>query len=86
MSKLDHRVTSGSDARKLDGIGAKIADKIDEFLQTGKLGKLDQIRANDANSSINDLTRVAGIGPAKAKMLVDAGFNSIEDLRKNPGM
>ena len=69
----------------MDGIGAKIADKIDEFLSTGKLGKLDAIRANDDNLSINELTRVAGIGPAKAKMLVDAGFTTVDALRKNPG-
>jgi len=81
---LDTRVSSGSEARKLDGIGAKIADKIDEFLSTGKLGKLDAIRANDDNLSINELTRVAGIGPAKAKMLVDAGFTTVDALRKNP--
>jgi len=84
LANLDKRITSGDEARKLDGIGAQIAKKIDELIATGKLDKLEKIRADDSNSSINLFTRVAGIGPAKARMLVDAGHNSIQDLRDNP--
>uniref|UniRef100_A0A8C7UZK9 DNA polymerase n=1 Tax=Oncorhynchus mykiss TaxID=8022 RepID=A0A8C7UZK9_ONCMY len=39
-----------------------IAKKIDEFLQTGTLKKLEKIRNDDTSSSINFLTRVTGIG------------------------
>jgi DNA polymerase/3'-5' exonuclease PolX len=38
------RITSGAEARKLDGIGEKIAAKIDEILQTGELQKLEQAK------------------------------------------
>lgn len=37
------RLTSGDEARKLDGVGKKIAEKIDEYLTTGKLRKLDKV-------------------------------------------
>lgn len=37
------RIKSGEEARKLSGIGDKIAKKIDEFLETGKLRKLDNV-------------------------------------------
>ena len=37
------RIKSGEEAQKLKGIGAKIAKKIDEFLQTGKLQKLEKV-------------------------------------------
>ncbi len=83
LAKLDYRIQSGDEARKLDGIGDKIAKKIDEFIKTGKLQKLEKIRSDDSNTAINELTRIAGIGPAKAKDLVDSGINSIEDLRQN---
>ncbi|KAJ9588358.1 hypothetical protein L9F63_018284 [Diploptera punctata] len=79
------RIKSGEEAQKLKGIGAKIAKKIDEFLQTGKLQKLEKIREDDDSTAINLLTRVSGIGPAKAKELVDANIKSIEDLKKNKG-
>ena len=39
MAKLDYRISSGDEARKLDGIGDKISKKIDEFISTGKLDK-----------------------------------------------
>lgn len=81
LAGLDYRIKSGDEARKLSGIGDKIAKKIDEMLQTGKLEKLEKIRADDSNSIINLFTRVAGIGPAKARDLAEAGFTSIEDLR-----
>lgn len=37
------RITSGSEARQLKGVGAKIAQKIDEFIKTGKLEKLEKV-------------------------------------------
>ena len=40
-----------------------------------------QIRSDDSNTAINLLTRVAGIGPAKARSLVDSGISTIEQLR-----
>ncbi|NXS70584.1 DPOLB polymerase, partial [Pandion haliaetus] len=66
-----------------DGVGAKIAEKIDEFLSTGKLRKLEKIRQDDTSASINLLTRVTGIGPAAARKFVEEGIKTLEDLRKN---
>lgn len=43
LSALPERVKSGEEAKKLPGIGIKIAKKIDEFLQTGKLQKLEDV-------------------------------------------
>lgn len=37
------RVQSGEEARKLHGVGEKISKKIDEFLKTGKLQKLEKV-------------------------------------------
>lgn len=81
LGALPERVKSGEEARKLPGIGDKIAKKIDEFLATGKLRKLEDINKDDTNVAINLLTRVSGIGPAKAKELVDAGIKTLEDLK-----
>lgn len=77
------RIQSGKEAMKLSGIGAAIGKKIDEFLKTGKLEKLEKIRSDDTNVSINFLTRVSGIGPAAAKKFVDDGITTLDDLKKN---
>ncbi|XP_024886623.1 DNA polymerase beta-like [Temnothorax curvispinosus] len=83
LGALTERVKSGEEAKKLPGIGAKIAKKIDEFLQTGKLQKLEDIKKDDTNVAISLLARVSGIGPAKARELVDAGVKTLEDLKKH---
>ncbi|OXB62717.1 hypothetical protein ASZ78_010784 [Callipepla squamata] len=83
ISRYPSRIRSGAEAKKLDGVGAKIAEKIDEFLSTGKLRKLEKIRQDDTSASINFLTRVTGIGPAAARKFVEEGIKTLEDLRKN---
>lgn len=83
IAKYPTRITSGQEAKKLNGVGTKIAEKIDEFIRTGKLQKLEKIRADDTNVAIQQLTKVTGIGPAHAHKLVSEGITSIEDLRKN---
>uniref|UniRef100_A0A3Q4HU33 DNA polymerase n=1 Tax=Neolamprologus brichardi TaxID=32507 RepID=A0A3Q4HU33_NEOBR len=78
ISKYPHKIKNGEEAKKLqDGVGAKIAEKIDEFLQTGKLRKLEKIRNDDTSSSINFLTRVTGI-PAAARKFVEEGVKTLE--------
>ncbi|XP_075300939.1 DNA polymerase beta isoform X2 [Opisthocomus hoazin] len=83
ISRYPSKIRSGAEAKKLDGVGAKIAEKIDEFLSTGKLRKLEKIRQDDTSASISLLTRVTGIGPAAARKFVEEGIKTLEDLRKN---
>ncbi|XP_032435263.1 DNA polymerase beta [Xiphophorus hellerii] len=82
IAKYPNKIKNGEEAKKLDGVGAKIAEKIDEFLQTGKLRKLEKIRNDDTSSSINFLTRVTGIGPAAARKFVEEGVKTLDDLKK----
>lgn len=77
------RIDSGDEAKKLNGIGDKISKKIDEFIQTGKLRKLDNIHQDETAQCIGLLTRVSGIGPVKAAEFVKMGIKTIQDLRSN---
>jgi len=83
ISSLDYRLESGKEAKKLPGVGEKIAQKIDEILETGKLKKLDTIRSDDTSLAVNSLTRVAGIGPAKARELYEEGITTIDELKEH---
>ncbi|XP_059168990.1 DNA polymerase beta-like [Physella acuta] len=83
LAKHPVRIQSGAEAKKLDGIGEKISKKIDEFINTGKLKKLEKIRADDSNMAINELTKVTGIGPAAAQKFVSEGILSIADLKQH---
>ncbi|CAH1405728.1 unnamed protein product [Nezara viridula] len=77
------RITSGEEARKLEGVGKKIAEKIDEFIHTGKLRKLENIKHDDTAIAVESLTRVTGIGPAKAQELFKLGIKSTKDLHNH---
>ncbi|XP_026483937.2 DNA polymerase beta-like [Vanessa tameamea] len=83
LASHSKRIQSGEEAKKLNGIGEKISKKIDEFLNTGKLKKLDDIHNDENAQIISLLTRVSGIGPVKAADLLNMGIKSIEDLRNN---
>lgn len=76
------RIESYEEARALNGIGNKIAKKIEESIKTGKLRKLESIHDDENVQAINLLTRVSGIGPVKAAELVREEIKTIEDLRK----
>ncbi|EFA74984.1 hypothetical protein PPL_12018 [Heterostelium album PN500] len=76
------KLSSGSESQKLDGVGAKIAKKVQEILDTGKLAKLIKLQSDEKLVAINNISRVSGIGPAIAKKLVEEGVTSIEKLRK----
>ena len=77
------KIISGKEAQELNGVGKKIAAKIDEILSTGHLVKLDKLRADDTIQAINELCQIHGIGPKKAAELVKQHkiFN-IESLRQ----
>lgn len=83
LASLNKRIESGNEAKKLKGIGEKIAKKIDEFLQSGKLQKLENIHQDEEARTISLFTRVSGIGPVKAADLFKIGLRTIEDLKNN---
>lgn len=61
------------------GIGSTIMEKLNEYFQTGTLKVLER----EKNNPVNILADVYGIGPKKAKELVDNGITSIAQLREN---
>jgi len=81
LKKINYKITSGSQAQELYGIGTKIATRINEILKTGTLKELKDYEKNPKIIAIKQLTRIIGIGPVKAKKLIDE-FNiySIKDL------
>jgi DNA ligase (NAD+) len=60
-------------------IGSTIMEKLNEYVETGTLKILEREKTNP----VNILADVYGIGPKKAKELVDNNITSISDLRMN---
>jgi len=73
-----HDIKSPNDLKDKPNIGSTIMEKLNEYFRTGTL----QILERDKNNPINILSEVYGIGPKKAKELVDQGITTIEQLRE----
>ncbi|GAA2574874.1 hypothetical protein GCM10010399_00230 [Dactylosporangium fulvum] len=67
--------------REIPNVGASIADKILEFLGTGRIRAVEELRA-EVPGGVVELTRIPTLGPKKAMVLYsDLGIASIEELR-----
>jgi DNA polymerase (family X) len=66
--------------RAIPGVGASIAAKIAEYLATGHIAALDELRAK-IPPGVLELTRVPGLGPKRALQLShDLGVASVDEL------
>lgn len=66
----------------IDGIGADLATKIKQLVETGSLPMLTELQAQ-VPASVLALVRVAGLGPKKAAALhKELGINSLDELRQ----
>jgi DNA polymerase (family X) len=66
--------------RAIPGVGASIAAKIVEYLTTGRIAALDELRAK-IPAGVLELTRVPGLGPKRALQLNhDLGIQSVDEL------
>ena len=65
--------------RELDGVGAAIADKVAELLDTGSISALDKLEAQTPPGVV-PLMRIPGIGPKTARRIfADLGLVTFED-------
>jgi DNA ligase (NAD+) len=71
-------ITSTNDIKNLKGVGKTIIGKLDEYVKTGKVKILEEYK----NSPIYIFSNIYGVGPKKAKELVDVhNISTIKQLR-----
>ncbi len=71
-----------AELQKIDGVGKSTAEKIRELLETGKVAKLEGLRAKHPPAVVA-LLRIQGLGPKALKRLrAELGVGSIDDLRR----
>ena len=65
----------------IDGIGKDLAQKIEELLETGSIGMLEQLRS-EIPGGVLAMVRIPGMGPKKAAALFkELGITSLDALR-----
>ncbi len=66
----------------IPGVGKNIAKKIEEYLETGKVKKLEELK-NEIPVNIEELMQVEGLGPKMIKVLYEKlGVKNLDDLEK----
>jgi DNA polymerase (family 10) len=71
-----------AELQQIHGIGKSTAAKIRELLETGRVAKLEALRAKHPRSVV-ELLRVQGIGPkALARLRAELGVASLDDLKQ----
>ena len=74
------RVAERGGLEELPGVGTHIATKLNEILETGKLGYLERLKL-EVGSGVRELANIGGIGPKKAMHLHhELGIDTAEQL------
>lgn len=64
-----HKLASEKRLTELSGIGSDLAQKIEEYLKTGRIAALERLRQN-VSPGVLELLKVPGVGPRTAKVFV----------------
>ncbi|XP_068445102.1 DNA polymerase lambda-like [Clinocottus analis] len=72
-------ITSYQEACQIPGIGKRMADKIDEIMESGHLRKLDHL--GEAVPVLELFTNIWGAGTKTAQLWYQQGFRTLEDIR-----
>jgi DNA polymerase beta len=76
-------IESLKDVEDIKGVGKKIKAKIEEILETGELEAATKAKSELKIYVYQDLLKIQGVGPVKAKELIEThSIKSIDDLRK----
>jgi DNA polymerase/3'-5' exonuclease PolX len=82
ISSVNKPVYTISDLDGVNGVGDKIRAKIIELIETGKVAAA---QLPEDSLLVSELMKVHGIGPSKAKTLIEThGITSITNLEDNP--
>ena len=82
VMSINEDIISPDQLKGKPGIGPTIMEKLNEYERTGTLKVLER----EKNNPVNKLADIYGIGPKKAKELVDKGITSIDQLRENQNL
>ncbi|TGZ76881.1 hypothetical protein EX30DRAFT_356526 [Ascodesmis nigricans] len=82
LKNQQHKMCFASDARLIPGIGKRIADKIEEIVQTDSLRRLEFANLESRDTLLKLFLGVYGVGIVQANKWIAAGYKTLEDLRE----
>lgn len=83
LRKHDTHVTTSKEARKINGIGTRLADKIEEIVTTDRLKRLDAVLSDPDDTVLQLFMGIYGVGIRQAKAWMEQGYRTLEDLQQH---
>lgn len=84
IKEIDYEINSAEQLKNVKSIGKGTIDRINEILKNGNLQENKNVEKKQKNiSDFNKLQTITGIGPAKAKQLIEKKI-SFNDLIEKP--
>ena len=86
ISKYENEIVSGTQLKnEINGIGEKIALRIDEIISNGFLKEINEYENNNIDYNIdykNPFIEITGVGTVRAKKWLDEGIKNIDELKE----
>ena len=86
ISKYDKEIVSGTQLKnEINGIGEKIALRIDEIISNGFLKEINEYENNNIDYNIdykNPFIEITGVGEVRAKKWLEEGIKNIDELKE----
>ncbi|MFE9629451.1 DNA polymerase/3'-5' exonuclease PolX [Streptomyces sp. NPDC006463] len=79
-SPLDVAKLDAKGLKEIPNVGASIAEKVLDYLRTGRVPAIDEVRAA-VPAGVRELTRIPGLGPKRAMLLHERlGISTVDQL------
>jgi DNA polymerase/3'-5' exonuclease PolX len=82
LKSLKEPLTNKGVLDNLSYVGHGIKQKINEYLTTGKMSKVEFLSTDKKLKAKEELSSVWGVGPSGADKLFSLGIASVQDLRE----
>jgi apurinic endonuclease APN1 len=76
------KIKSADDVKNIAGIGEGAQMKIAEYLKTGAMHELEEIRANKKVGALLTLEKIYGVGPKVAANWAAKGYSTVAQIKK----
>ncbi|KAI0482260.1 hypothetical protein GGR56DRAFT_619209 [Xylariaceae sp. FL0804] len=81
LRQQPREITTAKEAIRLPNIGKGVAEKIEEFVSTGRSRPLEEARADPRIQALRLFLAIYGVGKRQAKQWVEEGLRSLDDVR-----
>lgn len=89
IEKLDYNIKNINEVKDINGIGKSILLKIKEYIDNGKINKVEEIKKliedpKDKERAIQSFLNIWGVGIVKAESIWNNGYKTITDIINKP--